>query len=94
MADTIFITVVLQLFVSPLFIPRFPLPAVIACLVLDAADQTIFKAKRAVHLDNSSPERELERDRLLSLGATTVAEFEHHTWMRDREGNDFCIIDE
>lgn len=44
MANTIFITVVLLRFVLPLFIPRFPLPAVLACLVLDAADQTIFQA--------------------------------------------------
>ena len=28
----------------PLLIPRFPLPAILACLVLDAADQTIFQA--------------------------------------------------
>lgn len=44
MATTVFITVVLMRFVLPLFIPRFPLPAIIACLVLDAADQTIFQA--------------------------------------------------
>ena len=31
-------------FLLPLLIPRFPLPAIIACLVLDAADQTIFQA--------------------------------------------------
>lgn len=30
-------------FVLPLLIPRFPLPAVIACLVLDGVDQTIFQ---------------------------------------------------
>ncbi|CAB4552308.1 MAG: hypothetical protein F2534_06025 [Actinobacteria bacterium] len=44
MATTIFITVVLLRFALPLLIPRFPLPAVLACLVLDAADQTIFQA--------------------------------------------------
>jgi len=31
-------------FLLPLLIPIFPLPAIIACLVLDAADQTIFQA--------------------------------------------------
>lgn len=31
-------------FVVPLLIPRFPLPAVVAALVIDAADQTIFDA--------------------------------------------------
>lgn len=36
--------VVLARFVVPLFIPRWPLPAILACLVLDAADQSIFQA--------------------------------------------------
>ncbi|NGN65024.1 hypothetical protein G5C51_14105 [Streptomyces sp. A7024] len=31
-------------FLVPLAIPRYPLPAVLACLVLDAADQSIFQA--------------------------------------------------
>lgn len=44
MATAVFITVVVARFVFPLFIPRFPLPAVVACLVLDAADQSIFQA--------------------------------------------------
>ena len=44
MATTVFISVVVLRFVLPLFIPRFPLPGVSACLVLDAADQTIFQA--------------------------------------------------
>lgn len=44
MATTVFVAVVVARFVVPLFIPRFPLPAVVACLVIDAADQTIFQA--------------------------------------------------
>ena len=44
MASTIFVIVVLLRFFVPLAIPRFPLPAILACLVLDAADQTIFQA--------------------------------------------------
>ncbi len=36
------VVVGLRLFV-PLLIPRFPLPAILACLVIDAADQTIFQ---------------------------------------------------
>ena len=40
----VFVPVVGGRFVLPLLIPRFPLPAIIACLVLDAADQTIFQA--------------------------------------------------
>jgi len=31
-------------FVLPLLIPKYPLPAILACLVLDAVDQTIFQA--------------------------------------------------
>jgi hypothetical protein len=41
--NAIFITVVLLRFFVPLLIPKFPLPAILACLVLDAADQTIFQ---------------------------------------------------
>ena len=44
MEDFVFFCVVGGRFVLPLLIPRFPLPAIIACLVLDAADQTIFQA--------------------------------------------------
>lgn len=40
----VFALVVGGRFLLPLLIPRFPLPAIIACLVLDAADQTIFQA--------------------------------------------------
>ncbi len=41
-ADTVFLVVVLLRFTVPLFIPKYPLPAILAALVLDAADQTIF----------------------------------------------------
>ena len=40
----VFAAVVGARFVLPLFIPAFPLPAIIGCLVLDAADQSIFQA--------------------------------------------------
>ena len=39
----VFWVVVLSRFLVPLAIPRFPLPAVIACLLIDAIDQTIFQ---------------------------------------------------
>jgi hypothetical protein len=42
--DVVFVAVVAGRFLLPLLIPKFPLPAIIACLVLDAADQTIFQA--------------------------------------------------
>jgi hypothetical protein len=39
----IFWLVVAGRFLLPLLIPRFPLPAILACLVLDAIDQTLFQ---------------------------------------------------
>jgi hypothetical protein len=39
----VFAAVVLTRFLLPLLIPRYPLPAIIACLVVDAADQTVFQ---------------------------------------------------
>ncbi len=43
------VVVGLRLFV-PLLIPRFPLPAILACLVIDAADQTIFQNNTDLNL--------------------------------------------
>ncbi len=40
----VFWSVVAARFALPLFIPRFPLPAIIACLILDGVDQTIFQS--------------------------------------------------
>jgi hypothetical protein len=42
-ATTVFLTVVGARFLVPLLIPRFPLPAVLAALILDGVDQTIFQ---------------------------------------------------
>ena len=39
----VFLVVLALRFIIPLFIPRFPLPAILLALVLDAADQTIFQ---------------------------------------------------
>ncbi|MBG0568472.1 hypothetical protein [Actinoplanes aureus] len=44
MGTLLFLVVVGGRFVIPLFIPRFPLPALVAALVLDGVDQTIFQA--------------------------------------------------
>ena len=40
----VFVLVIGARFLVPLLIPKFPLPAIIACLVLDALDQSIFQA--------------------------------------------------
>jgi hypothetical protein len=42
--QVVFLAVVAGRFLLPLLIPRFPLPALIACLVLDGIDQSIFQA--------------------------------------------------
>jgi len=42
--QVVFIAVVGARFVLPLFIPRYPLPAIIGCLLLDGVDQTIFQS--------------------------------------------------
>jgi hypothetical protein len=39
----VFAAVVLTRFLLPLLIPRYPLPAIIACLIVDAVDQTVFQ---------------------------------------------------
>lgn len=49
--------------------------------------------KRPMHIDIETTKRNGERSRLVSLGASVVEEFESHTWMRDPEGNDFCLTD-
>jgi len=47
----IFVIVVLARFLIPLGIPRFPLPSIIAAMILDAADQTIFQQYTDLNLD-------------------------------------------
>lgn len=44
MEVAVFAVVVFARFVVPLAIPRFPLPAIVLALVIDAADQTVFAA--------------------------------------------------
>ena len=43
-ATIVFVIVVAARFFVPLLIPRFPLPAIIACLIIDGVDQTVFQA--------------------------------------------------
>lgn len=47
----IFWSVVMLRFFLPLFIPVYPLPAVIACLILDMVDQTIFQLFTSLPLE-------------------------------------------
>ena len=47
----VFVIVVLLRIGIPLAIPRYPLPSIIAALVIDAADQTIFQVLTTLDLD-------------------------------------------
>lgn len=44
MEDLVFVVIVAVRLLVPLSIPRFPLPGVVAALIIDAADQTVFAA--------------------------------------------------
>jgi hypothetical protein len=50
------------------------------------------RPKTPVHFDVESADWLAEIDRLTTLGATVKERFEDHVWMRDPEGNDFCIV--
>ena len=47
----VFLVVVGLRFLLPLLIPLWPLPAIIACLILDGVDQTIFQVFTTIPLD-------------------------------------------
>jgi len=76
-------------------------PATDPCVILDGSMLEICfqeievpaMRKRPMHIDIETSSRINERGRLVSLGASIVQEFETHTWMRDPEGNDFCLTD-
>ncbi len=52
-ADTAVVVIILAVrFIVPLFIPRFPLPAILVALVVDAADQTILQQLTDLDLDS------------------------------------------
>jgi hypothetical protein len=50
------------------------------------------RSKTPVHFDIESTDWLAEIDRLTTLGATVKERFEAHAWMRDPEGNDFCVV--
>lgn len=50
------------------------------------------RSKTPVHFDIESRDWLAEIDRLAALGATVKQRFEAHAWMRDPEGNDFCVF--
>ncbi|GAA1455646.1 hypothetical protein [Williamsia maris] len=51
MGTAVVLAVVALRLIVPLFIPRFPVPAIIASLVLDAVDQTVFQQVPGLDID-------------------------------------------
>ncbi|MEO8697138.1 MAG: hypothetical protein ABI658_26755 [Acidimicrobiales bacterium] len=70
MAWIVFWGVVSIRFVLPLLVFRFPLPAIIACLIIDAADQTIFHAISGAPLSGYQT-----YDKALDIHYLTIAYF-------------------
>ncbi len=48
-------------------------------------------AKQRVHIDLSTDDIDVETQLLRTFGATVVERFAAHVWLRDPEGNDFCV---
>lgn len=49
------------------------------------------RRKTPIHFEVSAPDWRAESERLVALGATVLERFEDHDWLRDPEGNDFCV---
>ncbi|MGD2049352.1 MAG: hypothetical protein PVH03_07655 [Chloroflexota bacterium] len=64
----VFLLVVLTRLLVPLLIPRFPLPAIIAALIIDAIDQTIFQTFTNLNLEGYQ-----SYDKALDIYYLTVA---------------------
>ena len=64
-------------------------PQVEVCFQLAEPDR---RARTPVHFDLAADDWPAEVERLTALGATVHERFEGHAWMRDPEGNDFCVV--
>ena len=67
MESTIFVIIVAVRLLVPLSIPRFPLPGVVAALIIDAADQTVFAAF------DSEPDNYQQFDKALDIYYLAIA---------------------
>lgn len=83
----IFTAVVVLRLVIPLFIPRFPLPAIIAALVLDAVDQTIFQ--QFTKINTSETGHYQSYDKALDIYYLTIA---YTATMRNWGGGDLFRV--
>lgn len=64
----LFVAVILSRLVVPLFIPRYPLPALLAVLLIDAADQSLYELSGAL-----MPEGYQTFDKALDIYYLTIA---------------------
>ena len=84
----VFVVVVAARLIIPLFIPRFPLPAILAALVLDAADQTIFQNRTNLE-ERGYLEGYQSYDKALDIYYLTIA---YTATMRNWGGGDLFRI--
>lgn len=56
-------------------------------------DHGLPSGRRPLHVDIASADWRADVDRLVALGATVVDRYDDHAWLRDPEGNDFCVED-
>jgi hypothetical protein len=50
-------------------------------------------SKNKVHLDLTVNGLDQAVAQALAIGAAVVERFDHHAWLRDPEGNDFCLTE-
>ena len=50
-------------------------------------------AKNRMHLDLAVADLDAAVEKVVALGATIVNRFEDNIWLRDPEGNDFCLTE-
>ena len=80
MDGVIFATVIAARILVPLAIPRFPLPAMLAALVIDGADQTIFQTFTSLDLEGyQNYDKALDVYYLSIAYTATLRNWTHHT---------------
>lgn len=80
MDGVIFATVIAARILLPLAIPRFPLPAMLAALVIDGVDQTIFQTFTSLDLEGyQSYDKALDVYYLSIAYTATLRNWTHHT---------------
>ncbi len=75
----IFLLVVGARFIVPLFIPRYPIPAILASLIIDAVDQTVFQQFTRLPLEGyQGYDKALDIYYLVIAYLSTMRNWKHH----------------